>query len=109
MQNIGIRISQYRQNRNLTQEELAVKIGVTSQAVSKWERGQSLPDIITFSQLCNILDVSADVLLETNSNIICKMCLLSTCHMLHGLHREMSIVIQEIATPSLEHSPGCDC
>lgn len=32
--------------------------------------GQSLPDIITFSQLCNILDVSADVLLETNSNII---------------------------------------
>ena len=27
--------------------------------------------------------------------------------MLHGLHREMSIVIQEIATPSLEHSPGC--
>lgn len=48
MQNIGIRISQYRQNRNLTQEELAVKIGVTSQAVSKWERGQSLPDIITF-------------------------------------------------------------
>lgn len=42
MQNIGIRISQYRQNRNLTQEELAVKIGVTSQAVSKWERGGSL-------------------------------------------------------------------
>ena len=51
-------------------QKLAVKIGVTSQAVSKWERGQSLPDIITFSQLCNILDVSADVLLEMNSNII---------------------------------------
>ena len=40
---IGDKISEYRQNKGLTQEELAGKIGVTPQALSKWERGQSLP------------------------------------------------------------------
>ena len=42
---IGDKISEYRQNKGLTQEELAGKIGVTPQALSKWERGQSLPDV----------------------------------------------------------------
>ena len=42
---IGDKTSEYRQNKGLTQEELAGKIGVTPQALSKWERGQSLPDV----------------------------------------------------------------
>lgn len=68
MQDMGTRISQYRQNLNMTQEELATKLGVTAQAVSKWERNQSLPDIETFSQVCNVLNVSADILLETKGS-----------------------------------------
>lgn len=60
---IGLRLSNCRQDRNLTQEELAGRLGVTPQAVSKWERSISLPDISMLSELARILDVSADWLL----------------------------------------------
>jgi len=68
MAELGERISECRQNVNMTQEELAAKLGVTAQAVSKWERRQSYPDIFTFAQLCKVLHVSADLLLETECN-----------------------------------------
>ena len=60
---IGLRLSNCRQDRNLTQEELAGRLGVTPQAVSKWERSISLPDVSMLSELARILDVSADWLL----------------------------------------------
>ncbi|MFA7673968.1 MAG: helix-turn-helix transcriptional regulator [Clostridia bacterium] len=41
----GKRITSFRRRINLSQAELAEKLGVTSQAVSKWERGTALPDI----------------------------------------------------------------
>lgn len=68
--NFGEKISRTRQNAGLTQEELALRLGVTPQAVSRWERNQSMPDILLFSDLCRILNISADSLLETtHSNI----------------------------------------
>ena len=57
------KILNLRQNANMTQEELALRIGVTPQAISKWERGQSLPDISIFTELCKALNVSADLML----------------------------------------------
>ncbi|MDE5803185.1 MAG: helix-turn-helix domain-containing protein [Lachnospiraceae bacterium] len=63
--NFGEKILRSRQNAGLTQEELALRIGVTPQAVSRWERNQSMPDILLFSDLCRVLDVSADSLLDT--------------------------------------------
>ena len=59
----GKKISNLRQNANLTQEELALRMGVTPQAISKWERGQSLPDISILGDLCRLLNVSSDLLL----------------------------------------------
>ena len=44
----------------MTQEELAGRMGVTPQALSKWERGHSLPDILLLKELCRILEISAD-------------------------------------------------
>lgn len=64
----GERISLYRRNRNFTQEELAARIGVTSQAVSKWERKQSYPDVSMLPEICRLLQVSADVLLGIEKN-----------------------------------------
>lgn len=55
MNHIGNTISKMRQNKNMTQEEFASRLGVTSQAVSRWERGNSLPDISLISGICNIL------------------------------------------------------
>lgn len=60
---IGEMISRARQNLGLTQEELASRLGVTSQAVSRWERGGGLPDIALVAGICEILQISADALL----------------------------------------------
>lgn len=62
-ENIGELICQYRQNRKMTQEEFAFRLGVTPQAVSKWERGNGLPDISLVKGICQILDISANALL----------------------------------------------
>lgn len=64
MNHIGENISKLRQNKHMTQEEFAARLGVTPQAVSRWERGNSLPDISLMKGICEVLSVSADVLLE---------------------------------------------
>lgn len=60
---IGNRIAKYRKAKGLTQEALANLMGVSSQAVSKWETDASCPDISALPQLCKILGVSTDELL----------------------------------------------
>lgn len=47
----------------LTQEQLGELVGVSRQAVSKWESGQAVPDALTITALCQKLHVSADYLL----------------------------------------------
>lgn len=56
-------ICRYRKEKGLTQEELAKMLGLTFQAVSKWETAQTLPDIIQLPKLSQILDISIDKLL----------------------------------------------
>ena len=60
---IGSRISKYRKAKSLTQEALAEKLGVSSQAVSKWETDASCPDISLLPRLCQVLGCTADELL----------------------------------------------
>ncbi len=60
---LGKRIAFRRKNLGLTQEQLAEKLGVTAQAVSKWENDQSCPDITTLPKLAEIFDVTTDELL----------------------------------------------
>ncbi len=60
---IGGRLSVCRQNKNMTQEELAYRLGITPQALSKWERGVSFPDISMLADISRLLDVSTDYLL----------------------------------------------
>ena len=65
---IGNRISKYRKEKGLTQEALAEKMGVSSQAVSKWENDISCPDISLLPQLCRILGITADELINGKTN-----------------------------------------
>lgn len=60
---IGERISYLRRQNGLTQVQLAEQLGISAQAVSKWESGLSCPDIMTLLPLSKILGVSTDVLL----------------------------------------------
>ena len=55
-------IKKYRTLRGLTQEELAAKVGVSGQAVSKWETNDSLPDTAILPDIADALDVSIDLL-----------------------------------------------
>ena len=57
------RIAFVRRAAGLSQEQLGEQLGVTRQAVSKWESGQTVPDAITISRLCQVLNVSADFVL----------------------------------------------
>ena len=61
---IGKFIAELRKEKNLTQEELATKLGITKNAVSKWERGLSMMDVSLFKPVCEILDISIIELLN---------------------------------------------
>ncbi len=54
----GAMIRQLREQKNMTQEELAARLYVSSKAVSKWETGQGLPDISLLEPLAKALDIS---------------------------------------------------
>ena len=62
-QTIGNRICENRKRLGLTQDALAEKLGVTAQAVSKWENDQSCPDIAMLPKLAEIFGISTDALL----------------------------------------------
>jgi transcriptional regulator with XRE-family HTH domain/DNA-directed RNA polymerase subunit RPC12/RpoP len=61
---IGKFIADLRKSKNLTQEQLAEKLNITDRAVSKWERGLSLPDASIMIELCNILGINVNELLS---------------------------------------------
>ena len=63
---IGKFIKKLRKDNNLTQDELAKKLGVTYQAVSKWENGKSIPDIAILKDISILFNVNIDELLEGN-------------------------------------------
>ena len=61
---IGKFISECRKKQNLTQSQLAEKLGITDRAVSKWENGRAMPDSSLMLDLCSILKISVNELLS---------------------------------------------
>ena len=61
---IGNRITEARKKMNISQAQLAERLFISSQAVGKWERGESMPDIITFNRLAEILGVDLNYFSE---------------------------------------------
>lgn len=64
MYSIGEKIKELRKEQNMTQAQLAEKLGVTYQAVSKWENGTASPDISIIPDITRAFSVSADVLFD---------------------------------------------
>lgn len=64
----GAMIAQLRKDNNMTQAELAEKMGVTDKAVSKWERDLSFPDVSSIPKLAEIFGVSVDTLMQVKSS-----------------------------------------
>ena len=61
-QQIGANIAAFRRRMGITQAELAEKLNYTDKAVSKWERGESVPDVMTLVQVAELFSVSLDEL-----------------------------------------------
>lgn len=63
-QSIGRKIAELRRQKKLTQDDIAAELGVSAQAVSKWENDISYPDIALLSPLAEVLGVSVDEILN---------------------------------------------
>lgn len=63
---IGNKILSLRKENNITQEELASKLGVARQTISKWELGETAPDIKQAKVLAQLFNISLDKLVDNN-------------------------------------------
>ncbi len=104
--NIGAKIKVLRKERDITQEALADRLGVTFQAISKWERGDSYPDITMIPVIAGFFNITADELLgcteaEKQKEIDEIMRLFEE----YDTHGE-SLKLEELTEESLKKYPG---
>ena len=57
---IGVFIANCRKDKNLTQEQLAEKLGVSNKSISRWENGKTMPDYSVLKDLCGILEIDVN-------------------------------------------------
>jgi len=69
----GEKLKNYRKTKNYTQEELAARVGVSGQAVSKWEKGECLPDVYNLKLLARLYRVSIDDMLDLDEDGVEKI------------------------------------
>ena len=67
-------LKKIRTQNGLTQDEMAMKLAVTRQAVSRWENGDATPNIETLKQISSAFDVSINTLLGSPRQLICQCC-----------------------------------
>ena len=67
-------LKELRQKHDMTQDQLAEKLAVTRQAVSRWENGESVPNPETLKQLSALFDISINRLLGDPRKLICQCC-----------------------------------
>ena len=70
MQNVGEQIAVLRKGKGLTQNDLGERLGVTFQSVSKWERGETLPDTAILVDLADVLETTVDFILTGGERIL---------------------------------------
>lgn len=66
---VGTRIAMLRRGKGITQSELGERLGISYQAVSKWERGENLPDTAILVDLADVLETSVDSLLRSRDAV----------------------------------------
>ena len=88
---VGEQISALRRKKNLTQNELGDRLGVSFQAVSKWERGENLPDITLLPDLARILETTTDNILLGGEKIVEYKGRFSVSEMIAGINHLKSM------------------
>lgn len=105
---LGKVIRKYRKIRNLTQEEMAKRLGVTAPAVNKWENENSYPDITLLVPIARLLGISLDVLMSFHEDL--------TMEEINKIVREADLKLKEEpydeafqwAKKTLEQYPNCE-
>lgn len=100
VEKVAKRIREARIQKNMTQNRLADELGVSYQAVSNWERGNSMSDISKYEDLCRILDVNLEFLLGfgSDTNTVNKM-INSEKHEAEGISIKDLIAIAPMMSP----------
>lgn len=105
---IGKVIRKYRKIKNMTQEEMAERLGVTAPAVNKWENENSFPDIMLLAPIARLLGISLDTLLSFREDL--------TMEEINEIVREVDQKIKEMpyeevfgwVKEKLEEYPNCE-
>lgn len=84
---LGEKIKKLRKDTNITQEELAEKIGVSRQAVTKWESNNGMPDIENLKSLATLFNISVDELIDYKKEILGEI-VLEEKYSLSGIKKE---------------------
>lgn len=85
MKLVGGQIARLRKEKGLTQNDLGDRLGISFQAVSKWERGETLPDTAILLDLANALETSVDSILTGGSQVLHYRGKFTVAQMLDGI------------------------
>lgn len=92
---IGKMIALLRSQKGITQAELGERLGVSFQAVSKWERGETLPDVSLLTDLADVLETTVDFLLRGGETNVAFKGKISVADMIEGINclKNMGILL----------------
>ena len=82
---VGNQIAALRKAKELTQQDLGERLGVSFQAVSKWERGETLPDTAILPNLANVLQTTIDFILNGGEKMIEYRGKINVADMINGI------------------------
>ena len=105
---LGKVIRKYRKNRNLTQEEMEGRLGVTASAVNKWENENSYPDITLLAPIARLLNISLDTLLSFREDLTTEEINEIVCEADSKLKEESYDEAFLWAKKKLEQYPNCE-
>lgn len=86
------KLQKLRKEKGMSQEALAYELGVSRQAVSKWENGRSMPDYALIQPLCESLDISVSELIEGKNTALHERQLMELLRRTQELERQNSIL-----------------
>lgn len=104
---IGATIAMLRGSKNMTQAELGDRIGVSFQAVSKWERGETLPDISILPTLADIFETTIDYILRCGEPTISFKGKIKVTDLIDGLNC-LKIMEKKLGRESLIYRHAID-
>lgn len=105
---IGEIIRKYRKEKNMTQEEMANRLGVTAPAVNKWESGASMPDILLLAPIARLLGITVDGLLSFEESLTDEEINRLVAEAGKRLKEEKFETVFQWAKGLLEQYPNCE-